>query len=169
MKTTITKTIAALAIIASGLTASANTESVPAWACSLNFKGVSQGIQILIGYSEFKGTGTLRCTSATGEKVSYPLNVKMGASPLAPRISIGYMELYGESLQFALSSGTPEALLGDYLIAQGRAAIIGGVGAITAVRAADENLSLTLSLQLIRGIGLDLGFNSMTLSVAKTK
>ncbi len=169
MKTIITKTIVALAIIAAGMSASAQNEVVPGWVCSLNFKGVSQGLQILIGFSEFKGTGTLRCTSTLGEKISYPLNVKMGAAPLAPTISIGYMELYGESLQFALSTGAPHALLGDYLIAQGRAAIIGGIGAITAVRAADENLSLTLSLQLIRGIGLDLGFTSMNLSLAKAK
>jgi hypothetical protein len=170
MKSQIINLVTALTLIVGTQAATANTEKSvsksPAWICSLNFNGVSKGVQIIIGFSEFKGSGTLKCKSAANEKVTYPVVVKMGASPIAPAISLGYMELYGEALQFALSNGTPEALLGDYLMAQGRASIIGGVGVITAVRAAQKDLSLTISLQLVHGLGLDLGFTRMNLSLA---
>ena len=93
----------------------------------------------------------------------------LGATPVAPLIGIGYMELYGESLQIALSNGTPKALLGQYLIAQAHAAVVGGIGAITAVRAADHNLSFTVSLQLVQGLGVDLGFTQMKLELDPTR
>lgn len=167
MKTIITKTIIALALSLSASVAAA--EGVPAWICNLNFNGVSTGVQVIVGFSEFKGAGNVSCLSASGAKVEYPVVVKMKASPVAPRISLGRMHLYGEALQVAISNGTPEALLGNYVVAQGRAAIIGGVGVITAVRAADENLSLSISLQLTKGLGIDLGFSKLKIELDQSR
>lgn len=167
MKTVIAKTILTLALIVSGSVASA--AEVPAWLCAMNFEGVSKGVQILVGHSEFKGQGTVVCKAISGQEVSYPVKISMKAKPLAPKISLGVQKVYGESLKVALSTGNPEDLLGTYLIAQGRAAIIGGVGVITAVRASDKNLSFDLSLQVTKGLGLDLGFSKMKIEIDETR
>lgn len=163
MKTTLTKTILALAVMATASMASA--KDIPAWGCGLNFTGVSKGVQVLIGFSEFKGSGTLTCRSAEGRRVEYPITVTMKSSLLAPRISVGYMELYGQALQIALSNGTPEALLGNYEIVSGRVAVGAGAGVITAVRAAQKDLSLSISLQLVKGAGLELGFSKLKIEL----
>ncbi|MBY0554712.1 hypothetical protein K2P97_09295 [bacterium] len=166
MKTVIAKLVVAMGILTTGAMAQAD---VPAWVCALNFKGTSKSVQIIVGHSEFNGTGTVRCVSASQERVEYPITVKMSTKPLAPKIGLGKMELYGEALQIAISNGTPEALLGNYVIAEGRAAIIGGAGVIAAVRAADQNLSLSISLQLVKGFGFDLGFRKMVIALDPTR
>ncbi|MEQ1723917.1 MAG: hypothetical protein ABL930_12135 [Pseudobdellovibrio sp.] len=162
MKTVIAKTIVLMAILTSGAMAQAD---VPAWVCALNFQGTSKSVQLIVGKSEFNGKGTVRCVSASNERVEYPIIVTMKTHPIAPKIGLGKMELYGEALQVAISNGTPEALLGDYVILEGRAAIVGGAGVIAAVRAADNNLSLSVSLQLVKGFGFDLGFRKMTIEL----
>lgn len=167
MKTVIAKTLLTIALVASGSMASA--AEVPAWLCAMNFEGVSKGVQVLIGHSDFKGQGTVVCKAISGQEVSYPVKIKMSARPLAPKISLGYQKVYGESLKVALSTGQPEDLLGTYVIAQGRAAIIGGVGVITAVRASDKNFSFDLSLQVTKGLGLDLGFSKMKIELDETR
>jgi hypothetical protein len=167
MKTAFTKTLLTIAFLASASVASAT--EVPAWLCAMNFEGVSKGVQILIGHSEFKGQGTVVCKAVSGQEVSYPVKITMKAKPLAPKISLGYQKVYGESLKLALSSGQPEDLLGTYVIAQGRAAIVGGVGVITAVRASDKNLSFDLALHVSKGLGVDLGFSKMKIELDETR
>lgn len=163
MKTTITKAIVALAILTSG--AMAQAADIPAWICNLNFQGKSKSVQVFVGKSEFNGAGTIRCLAASGETAEYPITVTMETKPLAPFVGLGKMKLYGEALQIALSTGTPEALLGNYYVAEARAAVGVGAGAIVAVRAGNENLSLTVALQLIKGFGAEVGFRKMKIEL----
>lgn len=162
MKNALLKTVAVAAIMLSGAMAQAD---VPAWLCNLNFNGVSKSVQIIIGKSEFNGKGTVRCVSASKEQVEFPVLVTMETKPIAPKIGLGKMHLYGEALQIALLNGAPESLLGNYLVLEGRAAVIGGVGVIAAVSANDERLAFNVSVQLIKGLGFDLGFRKMNISL----
>ena len=167
MKTQITKTIVALTILVAGTVAKA--DGLPAWVCNLNFQGTSKSAQIIVGKSEFNGKGTVRCVSASNLRAEYPVTVTMTSAPIAPRIGLGKMELYGESLQVTLNDGTPESLLGDYLVAEGRAAVIGGAGVIAAVHAGNTALSFNVSVQLVKGFGVDLGFRKMKIEVDSSR
>lgn len=139
--------------------------AAPAWVCGLEFQGEAQGFKILIGEYKFKGTGDLRCVSANGVEAVYPVVVKMKALPLSPQISLGWMELYGLSTQISLFNTAPEALLGKYIIAQAQGAFIGGIGAITAVHVDEPGLALQVSLQLVHGLGINLGLNELEIKV----
>lgn len=156
------KALITLAIMAASSIASAD---VPAWVCAMNFNGVSKGIQVIVGHFEFKGKGTLSCTSASGQKAVYPVKISMDASPLAPEVGVGYMELYGEALSISLSHGTPTALIGNYSVEKASASLIGGAGVIRAVRLNNSGLTIALSLQLTKGLGVNLGFSKMKLAL----
>ncbi|MGZ3727043.1 MAG: hypothetical protein ACXWQQ_14695 [Pseudobdellovibrio sp.] len=162
MKTLVTKTIVALTITLAG--AFAHADLKPAWVCSLNFQGTTKGVQLIIGKSEFNGAGTISCVSSKEERTSLPVTVKMHSGIIAPRIGVGVMELYGEALQVPVF-GTPESLLGSYVVAEGRAALVGGAGVLAAVHAGDNGLALDVSLQLVKGIGFDIGFRQMDIAL----
>ncbi len=166
MKSVITKTIAALTITLAGALAQADT--APLWVCSLNFEGKSKSVQIIVGKSEFEGAGTIRCLSVSGERVELPITVTMQSKPIAARIGLGKMKLYGEALQISLF-GTPESLLGTYLVAEARAAVVGGAGVIAAVHADNDGLAVNVSLQLIKGFGFDLGFRKMKIKLDQSR
>lgn len=155
-------TILTTALLTAGV--SAQAKEVPAWLCNMNFSGTNKSVQIIVGKSEFKGKGTVSCVSVHRERVEFPIKVTMSSKPIAPRIGLGKMELYGQALQIALND-QPESLLGNYLVAEGRAAVIGGAGVIAAVRASDKNFSLNISLQLVKGFGVDLGFRKMKIEL----
>lgn len=158
------KVLLVAAVVLSGSVAMAD---VPAWLCALNFTGKSKSVQIIIGKSEFKGTGTVRCVSANNEKLEMPVKISMN-SHFAPRIGLGKMELYGEALQVAVA-GHPQSLLGSYLVAEGRGAIGVGAGVIAATKVDDESLTLNLSLQLVTGGGIELGFRKMKIELDSSR
>ncbi len=154
------KVLLALAVVLSGSVAMAD---VPAWLCAVNFTGTSKSVQIIVGKSEFNGTGTVRCVSAGNERVELPVKITMH-SHFAPRIGLGKMELYGEALQVVVA-GNPQSLLGDYLVLEGRGAIGLGAGVIAATKLDDKSLTLSLSLQLVTGGGIELGFRKMKIEL----
>jgi len=158
------KVLLVAAVVLSGSVAMAD---VPAWLCALNFTGKSKSVQIIVGKSEFKGTGTVRCVSADNERVEMPVKISMN-SHFAPRIGIGKMELYGEALQVAVA-GNPQSLLGSYLVFEGRGAIGVGAGVIAATKVDDESLTLSLSLQLVTGGGIELGFRKMKIELDSSR
>lgn len=153
-----------VAVVFSGSVAIAD---VPAWLCALNFTGKSKSVQIIIGKSEFNGKGTIRCVSSDNERTEIPVTISMN-SHFAPRIGIGKMELYGEALQVALS-GAPQSMLGQYLLLEGRGAIGVGAGVIAATKVDDESLQLNLSLQLVSGGGIELGFRKMKIELDSSR
>lgn len=145
----------------------ASENSIPAsnWLCALNFNGTSQSVQIIIGHSEFKGAGTISCVSSNGEAKRYPILVSMKTKPIAAKIGLGKMELFGEALQISLLASTPENLFGKYTVLEGRASIIGGAGVIVATHVSNPDLSLSITLQLAEGLGLDVGFRKMKIEL----
>jgi hypothetical protein len=161
------KVLAAMAIVLGATQAHAVT--APAWVCGLNFSGTEQGIKVLIGSFSFKGQGDLSCVSATGQRADYPVTVTMKAAPLSPQIAFGKMKLNGLAADITLGSQNPEDILGTYYVAQGAAAVVGGVGVITAVHANLPSLALKVSLQFARGFGINLGLNRMDIALDETR
>ncbi len=144
-------------------------KSAPAWICSMHFKGQATGVKFLLGFYQFNGTGELNCVSASGVHQSYPIKLTMKAKALSPQISFGHMELTGLAADISLFNTDPASLFGNYLVVQGQAAIIGGVGIITAVHTDLSSLSLSLSLQFAKGFGINLGLNKLKIELADSK
>lgn len=141
----------------------ANDTVIPAWACSLNFKAHAQGFQVLVGKFDVKGRGVLRCVSAF-EVRTIPVRINMSTKYLAPRVAMGSFDVYGESAQIGLFAYNPEDLLGTYLIAEGQGTLVAGAGAMTAVRTTIPHLSMQVSVQFVRGFGLNVGVTTMTIA-----
>lgn len=158
------KMILAIAMVLGASQAHAFT--APAWACSLSFKGEAKGLKVIVGEYKFNGSGTLLCASPTGQHVDYPVNVTMGGALLSPQVSFGYMQLSGQSVEFSLLNLNPEDVLGTYYVAQGQAAVAGGVGVITAAKVGLPELAIQVSLQFARGLGVNLGLNKMHIELA---
>ena len=133
------------------------------WACALRFSGVSQGAQLIIGKFKTEAVGTMSCGNAQGERQERAVRVVMKTKWIAPSIGAGYFEFTGASAQISLLNSNPEVLFGDYIIAQGQIAVIGGVSAMTAIKVGSPQLAVQLSIQANHGIGAQLGFNRMTI------
>lgn len=145
--------------------AQAHAFTAPAWACSLSFKGEAEGLKVIVGNYTFDGKGSLLCVSPTGQHVDYPVTVTMNAKKFSPQISFGHMQLAGQAVEFSLLNMNPENVLGTYYVAQGQAAIAGGVGVITATKVGLPELALQVSLQFARGLGVNLGLNKMVIAL----
>lgn len=141
----------------------ANDTVIPAWACNLNFKAHAQGFQIIVGKFDVKGRGVLRCVSAF-EVRTIPVSINMSTKYLAPRVAMGSYDVYGETTQIGLFAYNPEDLLGTYLIAEGQGTLVAGAGAMTAIRATIPHISMQLSVQFVRGFGLNAGVTTMTIA-----
>jgi len=157
------KMILAIALVLGATQAHAFT--APAWACSLSFKGQAQGLKVILGKYSFNGKGNLFCASPTGQHVDYPVKVTMNAKFLSPQIALGNLKLNGQAAEFSLFNTNPADVLGTYYVAQGQAAIAGGVGAITAVKVGFPELALQVSLQFARGLGVNVGVNKMVIAL----
>jgi hypothetical protein len=162
MKKLLLSTIVSMLITISG--AHASEFAVPAWACNLKFKGHAQGLQAILGKFEVKSEGTLNCVSPFQEIRSIPVAIDMSTNALAARIAFGNFDVYGEALQIHLLSNEPEDLLGTYYVAQGQGAIIGGAGALSAVHVNLPKLSMNVSVQFVKGFGLNFGLTKMTIT-----
>ncbi len=159
-----------VALVVTGAFAQAKSRISPtAWGCSMGFNGYAKGFKVIIGTYQYKGHGTLDCVSASGERVSLPITVSMRAAPLSPTISLSRMELRGVAANISLLNTYPEAILGTYGVVQGSVALVGGVGAMTAVHAELPSVTLNLSLQLARGFGLNLGINRMVIALDESR
>lgn len=146
-------------------TVSAQASEAPAWVCHLGFKGEAHGFKVLVGNYHYHGKGDLNCVSLSGKKVHYPINIFMKAKPLSPQVAFGHMELYGQAAEISLFDTTPESIFGSYLVAQGQAAVLGGVGIISATRIEFPAIALQVSLQFAKGFGVNLGLNRMVIAL----
>ncbi|MDD4974944.1 MAG: hypothetical protein PHY93_11370 [Bacteriovorax sp.] len=140
---------------------------IPAWACNLNFKGQAQGFQVILGKFDANAVGTLTCVSPFAEVKKIPVRINMSTKILAPRIALGKFDIYGEAAQIALFSNEPEDLLGSYIVAVGQGALVAGAGVMTAVHATIPHLTMQVSVQFVRGFGLNVGVTKMTLEEIK--
>nr|BFD60469.1 hypothetical protein CKG001_25760 [Bdellovibrio sp. CKG001]BFD63884.1 hypothetical protein BdHM001_25650 [Bdellovibrio sp. HM001] len=169
------KLILFLAFGLTGAFAHANTEAVVMndeasiagnrlWACGLAFKGTSKGIKVIVGHFKTVAYGTLKCKSIKGTRYSQDVKVTIGHHWIGPTAGIGYFKLAGASSEVSLFNSSPDVILGKYLVAQGEAAIIGGVGAFTAVKVGLPQLAMNISLQLLHGLGVQVGIDKLTIS-----
>lgn len=153
--------IVALGLI--GMTANAGQRQ-PLWTCALHFHGVSKGAQIIVGKFKTVAKGEMDCIGLTGKTYHQDVKVTLGGDPVALNVGLGKFELCGAALNIHLFAGRPEHLFGDYLAANGQAAVLGGAGAFTAVRLAPPQLAMSVSIQLLHGLGIQAGINSMNIS-----
>ena len=152
------------ALLVGGAVAQAHThneDARPAWICGLAFEGESQGLQFILGSFRTEAYGELRCTDGLGGIYERDVRVTMGTKFLAPAIGIGQFKMAGVSAQISLLNAHPDVLLGNYVVAQGQAAFIGGVAAFTAVKVRPPQVAVQVSVQLLSGFGLHLGIHKM--------
>jgi hypothetical protein len=154
--------LSAIVTMMMSLTTQASDALIPAWACNINFKAHAQGFQVILGKFSVKGHGVLRCVSPFEEVRTIPVRINLSTKFFAPRVALGKFDIYGETAQIGLFANEPEDLLGTYIVAQGQGALIAGAGAMTAVRATIPHLSLQVSVQFVKGFGLNAGITTMT-------
>lgn len=156
------------AIVMAGITGHAGQPHVQGetglgWVCGLTFEGTSQGLQLIIGSFKTEAVGTLSCLNAAGTRYEQPVRITMRNRAFNAGIGAGYFEFKGVSAQLSLMNASPEMLMGDYYVAQGQVALVGGVSVMTATKFGTPQLSLQLAIQANEGIGLHLGLNRMTI------
>lgn len=139
-----------------------NAESI-VWACGMKFSGTSKGFKIIVGKFKTVAYGTLKCTSLH-KNYSQKIKIEIGHHWIGPTAGIGWFKLAGKAATFSLLNCDPSKVLGKYLVAQGEAAIIGGVGAFTAVKVGFPQLAVDISLQLLKGFGVQVGIDKMRIS-----
>ena len=140
---------------------------VPAWACQLSFKGEAAGLQVIVGKFDVNAEGVLKCVTPFAEVKTIPVRINMSTNILAPRIAFGKFDVYGQSAQIGLFSNDPEDLLGTYIVAAGQGALVAGAGAMTAIHVGLPHITMQVSVQFVKGFGLNLGLTKMTLEEIK--
>ena len=150
--------IATLSLLA--FSAQAN-EGRAAWICGLNFHGESRGVQLLLGSFKTVATGELNCADGVGGVYKSPVRISMQSRFLAPTVGVGMFKMAGLATEISLLNSHPSVLFGNYLVAQGEVALVGGVGAFTAVRVSPPQIALNVSVQLLSGFGLEAGIQRM--------
>ncbi len=165
------KTIVGLLMIlvSTGLTAQAaetNELKQPLFECALTFKAHGGGIQLIVGSFKLQGPGKIHCRDIAGNEQEMNVKVTLGGSPVAPNIAFGTFKVAAVASGIGVASG-PEALLGTYYTAGGRAAFIIGAGTNLAVHGGSEALTLNLGLSLEKGVGLQVGLNRMKIEAAQ--
>lgn len=163
------KVLLAMALVLGTFSAKAANASEQAWNCSFGFQGQSVGMKILVGFYHLDGRGSLKCVSDDGQVANYPVKVRMAALPLSPAISLGVMHVNARALDFRVVGYDPSAIFGTYSLLQGQVAVVGGIGAITAIHDTDPRFALKLSLQFARGLGVNLGLNKMHVELDRSR
>lgn len=133
----------------------------PLWGCGLEFRGEGSGLQVLIGSFRSEAVGELHCQNRVGEVYHRQVALTMQTAPLSPTVGFGSFEFVGGAANITLLNHHPRELYGEYVVAQGRAAVIGGAGAFTAFRVGRRDISLQISTQLVRGFGVEAGISNL--------
>jgi hypothetical protein len=155
-----------LALLVAG---SSQASASRGWICGLAYKGEAKGVQVVFGNWKMEAAGTLKCEAADGEKRELPVLVKSRAKAIRAIVAAGKLKIYGASANIALLTHEPEDLLGNYYIAQAQAAIVGGVGVIAGTHANQHDLTLYLSVNVVKGAGFHVGVNKMTIELDKSR
>lgn len=137
------------------------------WVCAMNFKGVSKGIQLIVGRFRTKAYGTLHCASIHGEKFSRKIRIDISSYGIGPTVGIGYFKMRGVSSQISLFNERPEDLLGKYSTTMYGGAVGAGVGYFSALKLGLPQLTYNVSVQLLGGLGLKVGMEKMRVTAIK--
>ncbi len=160
--------IAGLSIFALSQTAMAG-ETSPLWTCNIAFTGEAEGFQVILGKFEVNGQGEINCVSPTGDTYDAPVTIEMGSAPLAARVAIGKFDVVGQSLNISLFTGSPENLLGTYIVGHAQGSVIAGIGAITGVHSHLPELGVTINLQVLKGFGVNVGLSRMKIKLDESR
>lgn len=147
-----------------GLTSQAKAD-IPAWACNMTFKGQASGLKVIVGKYHLAAKGDLRCVSASGVTESYPITLKAKSHFIGPKVALGKVAFVGAAANIALFTNNPQDLLGNYLLAQGQASVIRGVGVLAALHTDIPAITVNLSLQFTKGFGANLGFDKLKIEL----
>lgn len=134
------------------------------WVCSMKFKGVSRGLQVIIGKFRTKAYGTLNCASVHGEKLSRKIKIDIQSYGVGPTIGVGYFKMRGISSQISLFNESPKDILGKYSATQYEGAVGPGLGYFSAFKIGLPQLSYTVSFQILGGIGFKVGMEKMRIT-----
>lgn len=157
--------LAAMAMVFGlGLTTQAKAD-IPAWACNMTFKGQASGLKVIVGKYKLEAKGSLRCISASGVTESYPITLKAKSHFIGPQVAFGKMAFVGTAANIALFTNNPKDLLGNYLLVQGQASVIRGVGVLAAAHTDIPALTVNLSLQFTKGFGVNLGLEKLNIAL----
>jgi hypothetical protein len=131
------------------------------WVCTVKFKGVSKGIQVIVGKFKTKAYGTLNCASIHSEKFARKIRIDINSYGIGPTVGIAYFKMRGISSQISLFNERPEDLLGKYSTTMYGGAIGAGVGYFSAFKIGMSQLAYNVSVQLLGGLGFKVGMEKM--------
>lgn len=155
-----------LTLALSSTFAHAGEIQAPLWDCTLTFKAKGGGFHLLIGKFQLTGPGRIVCADVAGNVEEIPVIVKMGGAPVALKLAVGRMKVAGIATGIGIA-GSPEALLGDYVVAGVQGAFIGGAGAQLALHAADRAVTLNAAVQAVAGLGVNVGIDTFEIIDAR--
>ncbi|MDG0816306.1 hypothetical protein [Bdellovibrio svalbardensis] len=157
-----------LVLTMTGVFAQANddmtTQGKLSWTCGLAFKGSSMGVKVIVGKFTTESVGTLKCIDLEGNHFQRDVKVTMDSHFIGPVVGLGYFKFAGLSSEISLFNCSPEVLFGNYLVAQGQGAIIGGAGTFAAVRVKPPEIAVNIALKLVKGLGVQVGIERMKIS-----
>lgn len=134
----------------------------PIWNCSVTFDIKGGGLKLLIGHYKLDGYGYLSCVDVMGNTEEYPVYVTMGGTPVSLGLGIGHLRLVGVATGIGIA-GQPTDVLGSYLVAGARGALVIGGGADLALHATNSALTLNASVQAVSGLGANIGLDYLTI------
>ncbi len=128
--------------------------------CGFSYDIKGGGLQVGLGMFKLKGHGTITCVDHAGNKTVRDAVVTFGGSPIAPRVAIGALHLKGVTGSFGWN-GDIDELYGSYLVADVKAAAIGGVGASAMLENPKHGIRIGLGIEGIAGLGFETGLSVM--------
>lgn len=147
----------------------AHASEGPLWLCSLGFQGKAKGVQVIVGKFDVRAKGQIKCVDPIGRTQNLPVKITMSSAPLAPRIAFGVFDVVGMSAEISLLNNEPHDMLGRYVVAQAQGAIIGGVGVVTGAHIGVPDLTLQVSMQFLKGFGLNIGLTTMNIELDEAR
>ncbi|MFS4459169.1 hypothetical protein [Bdellovibrio sp. HCB2-146] len=156
-------------LLFAGVTAKAQTDQIEiergrVWACGMKFKGVSKGLQFIVGKFGTRAYGTLSCASIHGETYKRKVRIDISSYKVGPTIGAGYFKMAGVSSEISLFNEHPESILGKYSVTNYQVAVGGGAGYFTATKLGLPQLAYNVSVQLLGGLGLKVGIEKLRIT-----
>lgn len=147
---------AALLVLAFGSSFAKAEVQEPLWNCAMTFEAKGGGFHLLVGKFELTGPGRIVCSDIAGNTEEIPVIVKLGGSPLALKFAVGKMKVAGLATGIGIA-GSPENLLGGYVVVGVQGALGAGAGAQLALHAAERAITLNAAVQAVAGLGVNVG------------
>lgn len=120
-------TIAALlSLIALSQAQAAFEPAAPAWACKVSAQMKDKSFALIVGLINVTGKGTVRCTSALGQKVEKPVIIQMVGFSYGPDVHLPTgRRAQLDILSAAVGLSSVDAMFGDYSVSLGVTAQVG--------------------------------------------